>query len=70
MKLDNFVTFGRPQSGTMTIKLLTELDVSNELILEQQYQIRLESKRMRLFLRLKIASHNAHILKIYKQQYF
>ena len=29
MKLDNFVQFGRPQSGTVIIKLMTELDVSN-----------------------------------------
>ena len=29
MKLDNFVPFGRPQSGTVIIQLATELDVSN-----------------------------------------
>ena len=29
MKLDNFVSFGRPQSGTVIIQLMTELDVSN-----------------------------------------
>ena len=29
MKLDNFVTFGRPHSGTVIIKLMTGLDVSN-----------------------------------------
>ena len=29
MKLDNFVPFGRPQSGTVIIQLMTELDVSN-----------------------------------------
>ena len=28
MKLDAFLSFGRPQSGTVTIQLLTELDVS------------------------------------------
>ena len=27
MKLDNFVLFGRPQSGTVNIQLMTELDV-------------------------------------------
>ena len=43
MKLDNFVPFGRPQSGTVIILLMTELDVSNNLILEQQYLNRLES---------------------------
>ena len=33
MKLDNnyFVPFGRPQSGTIIIQLMTELDVSNLL---------------------------------------
>ena len=30
MKLDIFVTFGRPQSGTMIMQLTTMLDVSNE----------------------------------------
>ena len=53
MKLDNFVTFGRPQYGTMIIQLMTELDVSNGQITHQQYQKRLESKTMHLFLRLK-----------------
>ena len=28
MKLDNFISFGRPQSGTAVIQLMTELDVS------------------------------------------
>ena len=44
MKLDNFVPFGRPQSGTVIIQLVNEMDVSNNLIPEQQYQNRLESK--------------------------
>ena len=44
MKLDNFVPFGTPQSGTVIIQLMTELDVSNNQISEQQYQNRLESK--------------------------
>ena len=30
LKLDIFVTFGSPQSGTMIIQLMTELDVSNK----------------------------------------
>ena len=46
MKLDTFVPFGRPQSGTVIIQLMTELDVSNIHIPEQQYQNRLESKAM------------------------
>ena len=56
MKLDNFVPFGRPQSGTVIIQLMTELDVPNNYIPEQQYQNR-----------LKIACHNAAILKIYNR---
>ena len=63
MKLDNFAPFGRPQPGTVIIQLMAELDVSNNEIPEQQYQSRLESKAMRYFFRLKIACHNAHILK-------
>ena len=68
MKLDNLVPFGRPQSGTVIIQLMTELDVSNIYIPEQQYQNRLESKAMRLHYLLKIACHNSHILKIYNRQ--
>ena len=29
MKLDHFDLFGRPQSGTVIIQLMTELNVSN-----------------------------------------
>ena len=29
MKLDNFAPFGMPQSGTVIIQLMAELDVSN-----------------------------------------
>ena len=29
MKFDNFLPFGRPQSGTVIIQLMTEVDVSN-----------------------------------------
>ena len=47
MKLDDFVPFGRPQSGTVIIQLMTELDISNNLIPEQQYLNRLESKAVR-----------------------
>ena len=47
MKSDNFVPFGRPQSGTVIIQLMSELDVSNNLIPEQQYLNRLESKAVR-----------------------
>ena len=63
MKLDNFVPFGRPQSGTVILQLMTEFDVSANFM-EKQYQNSLECKPMRFF-QLKIACHNAHILKIY-----
>ena len=49
MKVDNFVPFSRPQSGTVNMQLMTELDVSYNLKREQQYQNRLESKTMRYF---------------------
>ena len=68
MKFDNLVPFDRPQSGTVIIQLMIELDVSNKLIPEQQYHNSLESKAVRLFLSLKFACHNAHILKIYTRQ--
>ena len=63
MKLDNLLTFGSPQPGKLIIQSMTELDVSNKQIPKQQYQNRLKSKAMRLFLRLKISCHNAHILE-------
>ena len=47
MKLNNFVPFGRPPSGTVIIQLMTELDVFNNLIRQQQYQNRLERKAIR-----------------------
>ena len=49
MKLAPFVPFGRPQSGTDILQLMTELDVPDNKIPEQQYQNRLESKAMRYF---------------------
>ena len=54
MKLCNIVPLGRPQSGSV--------------IGCQKYYTCLESKAMRLFGRLKIACHNADILKMYNQQ--
>ena len=68
MILDNFVPFNRPHSGSAIMQLMTELDVSNNEILEQQYQNRLECKAMGLILRLKIRCHNEHTLKIYNRQ--
>ena len=47
MKLATFVPFGNPQSGSVIIQLMTKLDVSNNLIPEQQYQSRLENRAMR-----------------------
>ena len=47
MKLDNFVPFGRSQSGLVIIQLMTELNVSYNLIPEQQYINRLESEAVR-----------------------
>ena len=61
MKLDNFVPFGKPQSATVIIQLMTELDVSN-IAIPKQY--RKQSNALYFFL-LKIAHQNAHILKIY-----
>ena len=68
MKLDNFVSFGRPQSGTVIIQLMTELDVSDNEIMKQQYKNRIVSKAMRYFFRLKIACRNAHIFKVNNRQ--
>ena len=67
MKLDNVAAFGRPQSGTDIIQLIIELDVSNNLILEQQYQSHLESKAMRYFFstknRMEKCTHFENILQ-------
>ena len=68
MKLENFVPYGRQQSGTVIIEFTTKLDVSDKYILEQQYHNRLENKAMHLFLRLKMVCNNSHILKIYNQK--
>ena len=68
MNLDNYVPFGRPQSDTVIMQLMTKLDVSSNWIPEKQYQNRLESKAMRYFFGLKVACHNAHILKMYNRQ--
>ena len=48
-EIDNIEPFGRPQSGTVIIQLMTELDVSNNQIPKQQYQNRQESKAFALF---------------------
>ena len=68
MKLDNFVPVGRPKSCTAIIQLMTDLDVSYNLISEQQCQNRLENKAMPLFFRLKSHVTMHRILKIYNQQ--
>ena len=50
------------------MQALIEYINSNSVIPEQQYKRRLEYKGKRLFLQLKIACHNASILKIYNRQ--
>ena len=65
MKLDNVIPFSRPQSGTVIIyQLMTQLDVSNNLIPEQQYKNRLESKAMRYFSTKKRMSQYTYIENI------
>ena len=49
MKLDNFAPFGRPQSGSVIIQVMTDLDVSNNQILEQQNLNRLETNQCAYF---------------------
>ena len=62
MNLDKFVPVGRPQSGTVIMQLMTELDVPYNYIPEPQYQNRLESKAIRYFFR-KVSCHNAIIFE-------
>ena len=50
------------------MQALIEYVNSNSVIPEQQYMPRLEHKGKRLFLQLKIACHNANILKIHNRQ--
>ena len=63
MKLDNFVPFGRPQSGTVIIQLMAELDVSNTAIpnpFRKQSNAPSFTSKMRC--------RNSHFWKIYNQQ--
>ena len=75
MKLDNFVPFGRPQSGTVIIKLITEFEVSNRQIpgtaLPKPFK---KQSNAPIFMSI-ITCNNADILKIYyghvlKMSYF
>ena len=60
-EIRHIVQFGRPQSGSVFIQLMNELDVS----CKWQYQNCLESKAMRFsIVTTKIACHIAHILEI------
>ena len=68
MKLDNFVPFGRPQYGTVIIKLMTELNVSKKLNTRTAIPKPFRKQSNALFFRLKLACHNAHILNIYNRQ--
>ena len=62
MKLDNFVSFGRPQSGAVIIQFMTELAARTAIPKPSRKQSNaLKSST-------KIACHNAHILKIYNRQ--
>ena len=56
MKLDIFVPFGRPPSSQAIVQVITEFVDSNN---QNRSGI---SKAIRLFLQLKIACHNAHML--------
>ena len=69
MKLGNFVPFGRTQSGTIIIQLMTELDVSN--LLNTGTAIPKPPRKQSNALRFlpKIVCQNAHILKIYNRHY-
>ena len=62
MKLDNFVPLGRPQSGTLIIPVMTELDVTETTIPKPS-----RKQINALFFLLKVACHNAHNLKIYNR---
>ena len=67
MKLDNFVPFGRPKSGTVIIQFMTELDVSNNLILGTAIPKPSRKQSNALIFSTKNACHNAHNLKIYNR---
>ena len=57
MKIDNFVPFGRPQSGSVITQLMTELDNTKTAI----------PKPFRKQGNALILRRNAHILKIYNR---
>ena len=60
------MAFCRPTYGKIIMQAMIEFVNSNSVIPEQLYKHRLEYKGKRLFVKLKIACHNACILKIYK----
>ena len=68
MELNNFVPFCRPSYGQVIMQAMIEFVNSNSVIPEQQYHHRLEYKGKHSFLQLKLACHNACILKIYNRQ--
>ena len=59
-----------PSDGLVIILAMGKFVDSSYLLPGLQYLHRLEYNVMRLFLRIKIAYHNAYILKIYNRQYF
>ena len=67
IKLNNFLPFCMPSYGKVIMQAIIEFVNSNSVIPEQQPKNRKEYTRKRLFLRLKIACHNACILKIYNR---
>ena len=68
IELYYFVPFCIPIYGKVIMQALIEYVNSNSVIQEQQIKHRLEYKGKCLFLQLKIACHNACILKIYNRQ--
>ena len=70
IELNNFVPFCRPSYGKVRMQTMIKCVNSNSVIPEQQYNHHLEYKGKRLFLQLKLACHNACILKIYNRQWF
>ena len=68
-EIEHIVQFGRPQSGSVFMQLMNELDVSCNYIWKWHYQNRLESKAMRFsIVTNKLACNIAHILKIYNRR--
>ena len=70
IKLNCFVPVCRPSYCKFIMQGMIEFVNSNSVIPEQRYNYCLEYKGKCLFLQLKLACHNACILKIYNRQWF